>query len=254
MKSYIALGCVLLTVACRTDEHTDDPIEALPSVEERLSSPITLRYLGEEGTTITATAFIFTSSRPLALRVSMPNTGDGALSSDALARLRTEMQIEVTVESGLDAWAVRGVGNKVDKLDGAAFYTYFETSEAFPTLCGDQIAKARLLLSDGAHTFKSRFTVMDPFRPFGLYNTTHCKENGWFEANSCTRVSADIPCSHVIDCGTALGGTRRCTGECKFIGGFWDDLCQCEVNEATCCAQTLPPQPVKTEQQTQFEN
>ena len=254
MKSYIALGCVLLSFACRSDEDTNDPIESFPTVEERLSSPITLRYLGEDGPMISATAFVFTSSRPLALQISMRNAGDGALSPETLARFRVEKQIEVTVEDGLDAWAVRGQMSDIDKLDRAAFYTYFETADAFPTICGDQIAKARLVLSDGAHTFKSRITVMDPFRPFGLYNSSHCVEHVW--GDKCERVSADIPCSTVIDCGTALGGTRRCTGECKFTKGAWyeDDTCHCEINEATCCAQTLPPRPTKTEAQTEFKD
>jgi len=260
MKRYVVVGYILACfTACKTVENT--PIESVPSVEDRLAGPITLTFSSEEGMSVVAISSLSTSSRPLAMRVTMPNTGEGALPPETLARLRTEKQIQVTVESGLDKWAVRGDTNATEMIDLQQFIDYFDNAETFLTLCGSDIAKARFTLSDGTHSFKSRITVLDPFRPFGLYpdSQSACKENDWFTANGCTRLNPDIACSAVIDCGTALGGTRRCSGDCRIVTGVFDDVCHCDINESLCCSQTLPPvtqppRPVTTEAATRFEN
>lgn len=254
MKRTLATGCILAcVVACGTEDVQDDTRDDR-TVEDRLSGPITIRYAAEVGNSLKATAYLTTNTRSVALKLTMPFTGDTALPASTLERFRADQAIEVTIVDGLHSWTVRAGANDLKSLNLTEFVDLYETSPSFSTVCGAEIAKAHVVLSDGKDTFEARLSVLDPWRLMGLYETNACEEfddygtYGW-----CSRING-VPCSAVVDCGSALGGTRRCDGDCYLDVGVFNDVCKCSINETACCNAILPPRPVATEETTRFEN
>ena len=245
LVSSIAL-CLCLA-ACGT-EPVEPGAAAAPSIEEALAAEVTLVYDQESGDTVQATAFVAARPRSLVFKVTMPREGEAALPAATLARLRADRHVDVTIAGGVDAWVVRDPDTRTRVLSLAEFVPYYGTSAVFATLCGDTVAKAQLTLATPDGEFAARVSVLHPMRFFGIYSTTACETEGGKWKGTCVPIGG-VQCSAVVDCGTALGGTRRCGGTCHTIWGWvWND-CMCNVDEVACCNAPLPPPtcPVITE-------
>lgn len=229
----------LVLAACGTVPAEPDAVAA-PSIEQALDADVTLIYDQEIGDTVQATAFIAAQPRALTIKVTMPREGDTALPAATLARLRHDRHIEVTIVGGTDAWVVRQADAETRVLTLAEFVPYYGTSAAFPTLCGDTVAKSQLTLATSEGEFDARISVLHPMHFFGIYATTACETEGGKWKGTCVPIGG-VQCSAVVQCGTALGGTRRCGGTCHTIPGYvWND-CMCNVDEVSCCTAPLPP-------------
>lgn len=252
---YLATGCVLAYFAACTaaDEADEHEVPSVPSeqsnVEERLSGSFTIRYKSEDDNTLEVTAAMLTSTRPLILGLSMPMSGDQAIPAAALDRLRADGTLEITIVEGLDQWVVRGNGNELEALTLSELAHFYDTAPSFTTICGSAIAKARVTLSASEERFQARISVLDPWQPYAFYEDLHgsCEVivDSWFWGQyHCQQITPGIQCTAIVDCGTILGGTRRCAGDCRVKHGFWGRYCMCEISESLCCnAPTQPTGP-----------
>ena len=249
MKRSLVAGILFTATLSACAESTQDEADPAPSVGAALSAPITLGYLSEDADTLTATASVAASPRSLSLqvRMSMP-----AVPPEIIAELRSKEELRVTIEGGLDAWTIREGVNGVASLDLEGLAAFL-AGPTHPTMCGSQIAKARVMLSDGTTMFPARVSVLESRGLFGLYDDPDCLEKEtwewswvppfrWQVAEWCEARNGGSGCSAVVDCGTALGGTRRCSGTCYQVDGVLNDVCKCDINETTCCNAPLPPQ------------
>lgn len=248
MKRTLVAAFLLSATLSACAESSQDEAAPAPSVGAALSAPITIGYLSEDTDTLTATATVAASPRSIALQVRMSLA---AVPPEVIAELRSKEELVVTLEDGLDAWTIREGVNGVASLDLEGLAGFLAGANR-PTMCGSQIAKARVLVSDGTTTFPARVAVLESRGLFGLYDDPDCLEKEtwewswvppfrWQTAEWCESRYGGSGCSAVVDCGTALGGTRRCSGTCLQVDGVLNDVCKCDINETTCCNTPIPP-------------